>query len=120
MGISTPSVWDIEQYEDELVDCYSPIQVRQFSLVLGIHPSDLFDVRKAESPVTAGELVRLIQEQCRSSGVGLEQFEEAVGWRLSACVEPPERLFEEITIRGVQRLCQELGIHWHGVILALC
>jgi transcriptional regulator with XRE-family HTH domain len=119
MGISSSSVWDIESCDDEISQCYSPNQVRQFCRVLGIRPSELFAVEIAETPVSAPELVRLIHEQCRSRGVTLEQFEDAVGWRLSVCIEPPERLFEDISIDGLQWLCRELGIHWHRVILSL-
>jgi transcriptional regulator with XRE-family HTH domain len=119
MGISSPSVWDIESFENELSSCYSPSQVRQFCRVLGIPPSELFAIETAESPVSAVELVRLIREQCVVRGVALELFEDAVGWRLSACIEPPGRLLEDMTIVGLQWLCRELGIHWHRVILSL-
>jgi hypothetical protein len=34
-------------------------------------------------------------------------------------MEPPERLFEEMSIDGLQWLCRELGIDWHRVILSL-
>ena len=119
MGISSPSVWDIESFENELSSCYSPSQVRQFCQVLGIHPSELFAVETVESPVSAAELVRLIREQCLARGVALALFEDAVGWRLSACIEPPERLLEDMTIDGLQWLCRELGVHWHRVVLGL-
>jgi transcriptional regulator with XRE-family HTH domain len=119
MGISSPAVWDIESCEDELSDCYSPSQVRRFCRVLGIRPSELFAVETVESPVSAAELVRLTHEQCRSRGVTLEQFEDIVGWQLTACIEPPERLFEDLPIAGLQGLCRELGINSHRVILSL-
>ena len=119
MGISTPCVWDIETDADELTSCYSPKQVSQFCKVLGVHPSELFPVENAEPPVSAKELVQLIHAECRSHGVTLDLFEGAVGWRLSACLEPPEQLLEGMTIDGLQCLCRELHIHWHRVILAL-
>jgi DNA-binding XRE family transcriptional regulator len=119
MGLSSASVWDIESYDDELLMCYSPSQVRQFCRVLGIHPSELFAVETVESPVTASELVQLIHEQCIAHGMTLEQFEDTVGWRLSACMDPPERVLEDMSIDGLQDLCRELGIHWHRVILSL-
>jgi len=119
MGISSPSVWDIESCDDELSSCYSPHQVQKFCRVLGIHPTQLYAVESVESPLSAADLARLIREQCRSRGVTLEQFEDAVGWRLSACIAPPERLLEDMTIDGLQWLCRELGIHWHRVILSL-
>jgi len=119
MGISSPAVWDIESCEDEISECYSPSQVQKFCHVLGVRPIELFGGEAAGLPISAAELVRLIHEQCRSRGVTLEQFEDAAGWRLSACIEPPERLLEDITIDGLQWLCQELGIDWRRVILSL-
>ncbi len=119
MGISSPSVWDIESHEDELSSCYSPSEVQRFCRVLGIRPIKLFGVEVAESPISAVELVRLIREQCQSRGVTLEQFEDAVGWCLSACIEPPEHLLADISVDGLQWLCRELGVDWRRVILSL-
>ncbi|MCX7009320.1 MAG: helix-turn-helix transcriptional regulator [Kiritimatiellaeota bacterium] len=119
MGISAPCVWDIETDADDLTCCYSLKEANRFCKVLGVHPRELFAVETVETPVSAEELVRRIHEECRFRGVTLEQFEDAVGWRLSACIEPPEYLLEGITIDGLQWLCRELHIHWHRVILAL-
>ena len=118
-GISSLSVWDIESCDDEISDCYSPSQVRQFCGVLGVRPGELFGVETTESPVSATELVRLIHEQCRFRGVTLEQFDDIVGWRLSACIEPPARLLEDMTIDGLRWVCREVGIDWQRVMLSL-
>ena len=119
MGISSSSVWDIETCENDLSDCYSPSEVLRFCRVLGIRPSELFAVEIFEPAVSAMELKDRIHEQCHVRGVTLEQFEDAVGWRLSERMEPPERLLEDLTLTGLQWLCRELGIHWHRVILSL-
>jgi len=119
MGLSSMSIWDIEIHEDELMTGYSPSEVQLFCRILGVRPAELFGVEIESSPISADELVRLIHEQCRLRGVTLVQFEGAVGWRLSACIETPEHLLEDITIDGLQWLCQELGMDWRRVILAL-
>lgn len=119
MDISSACIWDLETYEDELVDCYSPSDLRRFSQVLGIRPSELFGAEAVESPVAAADLVRLIREQCSTRDLTLEQFEDAVGWCLNGSMDPPERLFEDMTIAGLQWLCRELGIDWHRVLLSL-
>jgi len=72
-----------------------------------------------EPAVSAAELVALIHGECRKRGVTLEQFEDVVGWRLSQCMDPPEQLFQDMTLDGLQWLCRGLGIHWHTVILSL-
>ena len=79
----------------------------------------MFAITTSEPVVSAIELVALIREECRKRGVTLEQFEDAVGWRLSQCMDPPERLLEDMTLDGLQWLCRELGIDWHRVILSL-
>jgi hypothetical protein len=118
-GVSDAGVWDIEHFEEDLTCCYSPRDVQKFCRVLGIRPVELFADSIAESPVSADELVQRIHAECRSRGVTLEQFEDAVGWRLSACIEPPERLLEDMTLDGLQWLCRELRIDWQRVLLSL-
>ena len=115
-GVSDAGVWDIEACEGDLTCCYSPRDVQKFCRVLGIRPVELFGGEISESPVSADELVRLIHEECRSRGITLEQFEDAVGWRLSACIEPPERLLEDMTVDGLQWLCRELRIDWRRAL----
>jgi len=119
MGVSSPCIWDIESFEDELCSCFSPFEVRQFCEVLGARPAEPFDVSTTESAVSAKELVERIHAECRKRGVTLEQFEDAVGWRLGQCMEPPERLLNDMTLDGLKWLCRELGIDWHRVILGL-
>jgi len=119
MGVSSPCIWDIESFEDELTSCYSPCEVRHFCEVLGVRPSELFEVTTTETAVSASELVDRIHGECRKRSVTLEQFEDAVGWELAGSMEPPERLLEGMSLDGLQWLCRELGIDWRRVILSL-
>jgi transcriptional regulator with XRE-family HTH domain len=96
-GISSADVWEIGGLDGDLTCCYSPKQLRQLCGVLGIHPVELFGGEVSE-PVSPEELVRLIHEECRLRGVTLEQFEDLVEWRLSACIEPPKKLLEDMTV----------------------
>lgn len=116
MGISLACLWDLETHDDEISCCYSPSEVRAFCRVLGIVPNELFGVDNAGPAVSAPELVELIHQECRWRGVTLEQFEDVVGWRLSACIDPPDKLLEDMTIDGLQWLCRELRIDWHRAI----
>jgi len=119
MGISSPAVWDIESFEDDLPSCYSPAEIKTFCRVLGIHSINLFGEEISDSPISAKQLVQLIHEKCRQRNLSLEQFENVVGWRLSACIEPPEHLLEDISIDGLQWLCRELEVDWLRVISGL-
>ena len=115
-GVADAGVWDIEACEGDLTGCYSPRDVQKFCRVLGIRPVELFGEEISEPVVSADELVRRIHEECRSRGITLEQFEDAVGWRLSACIEPPGRLLEDMTVDGLQWLCRELRIDWRTAL----
>lgn len=118
-AISAAAIYDIESNDEELCDVYSPADIRKFSEVLGARPAEFFGIEINARPLSAEELVQLIQEACRSRNLTLAQFEEAVGWRLSQAIEPPSKLLEEISIEGLQWLCQELGIDWRRVIIGL-
>ena len=115
-GVSDACIWDIESFEGDLTCCYSPSDVQKFCRVLGICPVVLFGGELSEPAVSPDELVTLIHEECHSRGVTLENFEDSVGWRLSACIEPPERLLEDMTVDGLQWLCRELRIDWRRAI----
>ena len=115
-GVRDARVWDIEACEGVLVRCYSPSELQRFCRVLRIHPSELFGDRISEPNVLPEELVRRIHEECRSRGVTLEQFEDAVGWRLSACMDPPEKVLEDLSIDGLQWLCREPRIDWRRAL----
>jgi transcriptional regulator with XRE-family HTH domain len=115
-GISEAEARDIEACEGDLTCCYSPRDLQKFCRVLGIHPSELFGERITEPAISAVELAERIRAECSSRGVTLEQFEDTVGWRLSACIEPPDRLLEGMTVDGLQWLCRELQIDWRRAL----
>jgi hypothetical protein len=35
---------------------------------------------------------------------------------LSACIDPPQRLLEDMTVDGLQWLCRELRIDWRRAL----
>jgi transcriptional regulator with XRE-family HTH domain len=118
-GVSSPSVWDLEEIDGEITCNYSPRGLQALCRVIGIRAVELFGDEVAEPPVSAADLAQRIYTECRSRGVTLEQFEDAVGWRLSACKAPPEKLLEDMTVDGLQWLCRELRIDWRRVLLSL-
>lgn len=113
------SPFHVEIPDEEFTCDYSPADARRFCQALNARPSELFGGNSAEAAVSARELVQLIGAECRRRAITLEQFEDAVGWRLSQCMNPPERLLDELSLDGLQWLCRELGIDWRRVILSL-
>src|SRR6266705_3430653 len=96
------SPFHIETTDDDFTMSYSATDVQRFCKVLGARPGELFGVGTTEPPVSVQELVSRIQAECRKRGFTVEQFEDAVGWRLSQCMDPPERLLDDMTLDGLQ------------------
>jgi len=119
MDIPADCIWDIETQDDELCTSYSPADIQRFCEVLAIRPADLFNIQIAEPPITAPQLAALIHEHCHTRNITVPQFEDAVGWRLTESLIDPEDLFEDLSIDGLRWVCDELGIPWQRIILAL-
>jgi transcriptional regulator with XRE-family HTH domain len=119
VGLHRLDVWEIEGLDGDLTCCHSPRQIQKFCQILRIRPVDLFADSISEPAVSATDLVQLIHAECRSRGITLDQFEDIVGWRLTACIEPPDKLLEDMTVDGLQWLCRELHIDWRRVLLSL-
>jgi hypothetical protein len=118
MGISIPSLWDIE-CSDEL-PIYSPTKIRRFCEVLGVPPRALFGIELLAAPITATALATLIREHCQLRGITIEQFEDSSGWHVSKSLDDPERyLHNDYSIEGIQDICRELGVDWQRFILSL-
>jgi transcriptional regulator with XRE-family HTH domain len=118
MGISVPSLWDIECMDDELT-IYSPNEIRGFCQVLGISPRELFAVESVELLITATDLATLIREHCSSRGLAIELFEDASSWYVAKSLGDPERFMHDYGIDGIQDICRELGVDWQRFILSL-
>ena len=119
MGISLPSVWDIECYDDELT-IYSANDIQKFCKALNISPRGLFGIESLAAPLNATDLVALILEHCRLHDLTIEQFEDISGWNLIKSIDDPERfLHSDYSIDGIQEICHALEIDWQRFILGL-
>jgi transcriptional regulator with XRE-family HTH domain len=119
MGISTPCVWDIETYDDELESVYSPANIQRFCLVLAISPAELFGIQVASPAITIKDLVTLIRDYCQAGGLNIEQFENAAGWHIAASLDDPECFLHDYTIDGIKHICEELKVDWQRFMLSL-
>jgi transcriptional regulator with XRE-family HTH domain len=118
-GVESLSICDIEEIEGDLTRGYSPKEVQQLCQAVGIRPIELFANIISEPAVSAEDLIELIDAEIKSRRITLEQFEDAVGWKLSELMQSPRRLLEDISIDGLQWLCRELRIDWRRVMVGL-
>jgi pyridoxal phosphate enzyme (YggS family) len=118
-GFSTSAIYDLEQCEGDVEDCYSGVQVAKFCRVLGVRAVDLFAPEFAEAPISVETVVDLIRNECATRKMTVEQFEDVVGWSLAGYLNEPQKLLADMTIAGLQWLCRELRIDWKRVLAAL-
>ena len=118
MAIAVPALWDIECMDGELT-IYSPTEIRRFCEVLRLTPRELFGIESQAAPISANDLTALIREHCRTRGLGVQQFEDAIGWSIAKSLDEPERFMHDYSIDGIQDICSELGVAWQRFILSL-
>ena len=119
MGISSPSLYDLESHDDELCSVYSPTEIQRFSQVLAIRPTELLGAQSTEPAILPDELARLIREHCQRRSLSIEQFEDAAGWHVAKSLTEPQKFLQDYTIDGIQDICRTLEVDWQRVILGL-
>lgn len=119
LGTSAAAIWDIETFDDELFECYSPVEVRLMATALGTDAAKLLKCASSEAPITGAELVDAIYQRLSASGESIKDFENRVGWRVQELLDSPEHLLSDVTIDGLQWLCEALQLDWRRVIAGL-
>ena len=119
MNISVESYFDLEAYDDEVLECISVYELRKMSGAFGVTPVELLmGVPRAEANlnhISYVELVERIKKYIDSQGVTVTEFEDSVGWYIESLFDNPQ----EIEGRCVQFLidaCNELQLDWLEVI----
>src|SRR5271170_2381866 len=90
-GLSDASVFDLENFDDELTTNYGPADLAKFASILGVSPSDLLGIERANAPVTPEALATAIRKFCSVAVVTVNAFEDTAGWRVAASLDNPEK-----------------------------
>jgi len=77
-------------FDGDLTGGYSPIDVQRLCRAIGIQAIELFDGAVTEPAVYGEDLIKIINAECHTRGITLEQFEDVVGWRLGECMQSPQ------------------------------
>lgn len=119
LGTSAAAIGDIESYEEELFECYSPLEVQLMASTLGTDAATLLKCSNAVDAISGEQLIGLINDRLQTSKESIEAFECRVGWRIRDLLDSPESLLSDLTIDGLQWLCDALQIDWQRVIKGL-
>lgn len=115
IGINLPSYFDLESYDDEVVDCLSLSELRKLYRALDMTPADLFS-EEARGSDDAGhlsfaEFSKKVKSHIESHGMTVPEFEDKVGWELESLLNDPAEIWER-NVQFLKDVCVEVGINW--------
>ena len=115
IGINLPSYFDLESYDDEVVDCLSLTELRKMYRALNMTPADLFsdEARGSDDAghLSFAEFSKKVKSHIESHGMTVPEFEDKVGWELESLLNDPEEIWER-NVQFLKDVCVELGINW--------
>jgi len=105
LGTSTAAILALESDDNELFAAYSLTEVRLIAAELGTSPAALLKCPQAEASIQLAELISLIRIQLMNNPEQFRAFESELGRRISALLESPRTLVDDLTVDALQRVC---------------
>lgn len=119
MNISVESYFDLEAYNDEVLDCISIYELRKMSSAFGVTPVEvLTTVSKTEDKavhISYVELVERIKKHLETQQMTAAEFEDKVGWYIESLFDNPQEI-EERCVQFLIDVCDELQINWLAAV----
>ena len=117
LGISRPSYYDLETYNDEIILVVSLKQLITLSHALGIDLVEFFSngAPKPAESVSLQALAESINEYLSANKLTVAEFEDAVGWEVANCLTDPSQ-FLNFNVDGLKDVTRPLGLDWRAVL----
>ena len=117
LGLNEAWYQDLEHDDDALASTLTLFQAMELATALGVRLHDLVpsDSVPARS-IPLVDLPALIDAHVARNGLSVEQFEEAVGWKLREFLRSPLTVAAEAPLVFLQTLTEHLGIDWLAVV----
>jgi DNA-binding XRE family transcriptional regulator len=117
LGISRPSYYDLETYDDEIILVISLKQLFTLSHALGIDLVEFFSngAPKPAESVSLEALAEKINEYLKAHNLTVAEFEEAVGWEVANCLADPSQ-FMNFNLDGLMDVSRPLGVDWRALL----
>jgi hypothetical protein len=122
VDLTYESYCDLERFDDEVFTC---ISIKQFALLchaLDMSPRAFFSEEQGEGTGLSRweELARAIRTHLEAQQITLSEFEDRVGWDVSALLEKPDELAtDRYNIDSLRDICCELGVNWVSTLSAI-
>ena len=119
IGINLPSYYDLESYDDEVVDCLSLYELKKMCRVLKITPVDLLsdeaNNHRGLNHLPFAEFIETVKKYIASEDITVAEFEDKAGWEMEGLLNNPEEIWER-NVQFLKDVCAELGINWLSVV----
>lgn len=117
IGINLPSYFDLESYDDEVVNCLSLSELSKMNQALNMTPAELFseDVSGSDDAhLSFAEFIEKVKSHIESHDMTVPEFEDKVGWELESLLNDPEEIWKR-NVEFLKDVCVEVGINWLSV-----
>lgn len=119
IGINLPSYFDLESYDDEVIDCLSLTELKKMCQVFKITPVDLLSDEaknhRGLNHLPFAEFIETVKKHIASEGITVAEFEDKAGWEMEVLLNSPEEMWER-NVQFLKDVCGELGINWLSVV----
>ena len=119
IGINLPSYYDLESYDDEVLDCLALYELKKMCQVLKITPVDLLsddaNNHSVLNHLSLAEFIEMVKKHIASEGITVTEFEDQAGWEMEGLLNNPEEIWER-NVQFLKDVCGKLGISWLSVV----
>jgi transcriptional regulator with XRE-family HTH domain len=114
LGVSYEAYWDLESFDEEIVDTISFDQLIKLCRAIGLEPRSFFasgDLGYA----SFGELATRLTQVLTDESLDVDELEDEVGWELRAHLEEPGT-FGELPAVALADIGERFGIDWRSFL----
>lgn len=120
LGIGQDAYYDLEAYDDELLDVLDFGLLPTLAHLLHTSPWSILFGEDAPPPVAAitpvGVVEAIALKVAHSAG-GIDALSEATGWDLAPLLQNPESIWSDFPASGVSDVCSAVGLDWVGLLI---
>jgi len=114
LGISFEAYRDLEDFDEEVVDCISFDQLTELAAAIGLDLRAFFDAGGVEE-LTFSELAARLESEAGGDAATLAALEEHVGWELERHLDRPET-FAELPAIALADIGAAVGVDWRSLL----
>lgn len=119
VGMSTNEYWDLEAYDDEIIDVLSVDTAKKVAKYFQLSLLQLLVPDKSSWPtksIVSAVLVEEVRHKINALNISNETAEDKVGWYLKGFFADPQAYIDENPIMFLIDLAKFLKIEWLSII----